>query len=143
MEKKILQAGIAGSGFAAKFHYDALQRVYSVKVDIAGAYSTSSSNLLHFTEPRNIKAFNSLDELIDNVDVVHVCTPPVTHEAIVVAALRKNKDVIVEKPFTGYFGDDSEAFNGDTFSKEQGLAHSLDSISRMLEEEKQSEGNIM
>ena len=143
MEKKVLRAGIVGSGFAAKFHYDALQRVFSTKVDIVGAYSVSAENLSKFTEPRKLKAFNNLDELIENTDVAHVCTPPVTHEPIVVAALQKNKHVIVEKPFTGYFGDGSEAFNGDIFSKEKGLEHSLESIKRMLDAEKQSEGKIM
>ena len=143
MEKKVLRAGIVGSGFAAKFHFDALQRVFSTKLDIAGAYSVSRENLLKFTEPRSLQAFNSLDELIQNADVIHVCTPPVTHEPIVVAALRKNKHVIVEKPFTGYFGDGSEAFNGDTFSKEKGLAHAMESVKRMLDAEKESEGQIM
>ncbi len=143
MEKKVLRAGIVGSGFAARFHYDALQRVFSTKVDIAGAYSVSSNNLLKFTEARNLQAFNSLDDLIENADVIHVCTPPVTHEPIVVAALKQHKHVIVEKPFTGYFGDGSEAFNGVTFSKEKGLEHSMESVRRMLEAEKESEGKIM
>jgi predicted dehydrogenase len=143
MEKKVLLAGIAGSGFAAKFHYDAIQRIFSVKVDVVGAYSTSGQNLLSFTEPRNIQSFKGLNDLIENVDIIHVCTPPVTHENIVVAALKENKYVIVEKPFTGYFGDGSEAFNGDTFSKEKGLEYSIQSVTRMLEAEKASEGRIM
>lgn len=143
MEKKVLRAGIVGSGFAAKFHYDALQRVFSTKVDIAGAYSVSSNNLMNFTESRNLRAFDSLDDLIQDADVIHVCTPPVTHEPIVVAALKQHKHVIVEKPFTGYFGDGSDKFNGDTFSKEKGLDHSMQSVSRMLEAEKESEGRIM
>ncbi len=143
MEKKVLRAGIVGSGFAAKFHYDALQRVFSTKVDIAGAYSVSSNNLRNFTESRNLRAFDSLDDLIQDADVIHVCTPPVTHEPIVVAALKQHKHVIVEKPFTGYFGDGSDEFNGDTFSKEKGLDHSMQSVSRMLKAEKESEGRIM
>ncbi len=143
MEKKVLRAGIIGSGFAAKFHYDALQRVFSTKVEIAGAYSTSADNLLKFTQFRNIKAFDTQDALLDDCDVIHVCTPPVTHEPVVVAALKKNKHVIVEKPFTGYFGDGLETFNGDTFSKEEGLKHSMESVKRMLDAEKESAGNIM
>lgn len=143
MEKKVLRAGIVGSGFAAKFHYDALQRVFSTKVDIAGAYSVSSNNLRNFTESRNLRAFDSLDDLIQDADVIHVCTPPVTHEPIVIAALKQHKHVIVEKPFTGYFGDGSDEFNGNTFSKEKGLDHSMQSVSRMLEAEKESEGRIM
>ncbi len=143
MEKKVVRAGIVGSGFAAKFHFDALQRVFSAKLEIVGAYSPSSENLQAFTDPRSIRAFASLDELIADSDVLHVCTPPVTHEPIVVAALKQQKHVIVEKPFTGYFGDGSEDFSGDTFSREKGLEETLQSISRMLQAEKESEGLIM
>src|ERR1051325_6086041 len=125
MEKKLLRAGIIGSGFAAKFHYDALQRVFSTKVEVAGAYSPSPKNLQEYTSRRNIKAFETAEALIENADLIHICTPPVTHEPYVIAALKQNKHVIVEKPFTGYFGDGGASFNGDTFSREEGLKHTL------------------
>ena len=41
MEKKILKAGFVGSGFAARFHYNALQHVFSAKVEIAGVFSVA------------------------------------------------------------------------------------------------------
>lgn len=143
MTGKTVRCGIAGSGFAAKFHYEALLRVFSVKVDITGAYSPTKVKLDQFTEPRSLKSYTSLDELIDNSDVVHVCTPPSTHEPIVIAALGKNKHVVVEKPFTGYFGDGSKDFNGDRFSREEGLQQALASVKRMIEAEKNSTGKIM
>jgi hypothetical protein len=143
MDKKTVRAGIIGSGFAARFHYDALQRVFSTKVEIVGVYSVSAAELQEYTETRNLTAFHNLEELIAQSDILHVCTPPVTHEPIVIAALKQNKHVIVEKPFTGYFGDGSDDFNGDTFSREEGLNQTLLSIQRMLEAEKQSEGVIM
>lgn len=143
MDKKVLRAGIVGSGFAAKFHYDALQHVFSTKVEIAGVYSVSEKELNEYCSARNLKAFSDLDALIDACDVVHVCTPPITHEPIVVAALKKNKHVIVEKPLTGYFGDGSESFSGDTFPREEGLQHTMQSIKRMLDAERESEGKIM
>lgn len=142
-DRQVIRAGIVGSGFAAKFHYEALQRVFSAKVEIVGAYSPSSENLHKFTDARGLQAFSSLEELVISTDVIHVCTPPVTHEPIVIAALNKNKHVIVEKPFTGYFGDGSEDFSGDTFPREKGLEETLGSIRRMLEAEKASEGVIM
>src|SRR6478672_1357467 len=143
MDRKVIRAGIIGSGFAAKFHFDALQRVFSTKVEIVGVYSVTRSELEEYTRLRNLKPYNDLDQLIEDCDLLHICTPPVTHEPIVVAALKKNKHVIVEKPFTGYFGDGSEDFNGDTFSREQGLQHTIASIKRMLDAEKESEGRIM
>jgi predicted dehydrogenase len=143
MSKPVLRAGIVGSGFAARFHFDALQRIYSVKVELAGAYSPTREKLEQFTMPRNLKPYSALEALIDDVDVVHVCTPPITHEPIVIASLKKNIHAIVEKPFTGYFGDGSADFNGDTFPREKGLEQTLSSIRRMIEAEKQSSGIIM
>ena len=143
MDKKTVRAGIIGSGFAARFHYDALQRVFSTKVEIAGVYSVSADELREFTETRKLKAFQDLDDLIGQSDILHICTPPVTHEPIVIAALKQHKHVIVEKPFTGYFGDGSADFNGDTFSREKGLEETLKSIRRMLDAEKESDGVIM
>ncbi|MDQ1296117.1 MAG: hypothetical protein QG611_95 [Bacteroidota bacterium] len=143
MTEKVIRCGIAGSGYAAKFHYEALKCLISVKLEIRGAFSPNSERLGQFTGPRGIKAFKNIDELIDNVDVVHICTPPSTHEQIVVAALEKNRHAVVEKPFTGYFGDGTEEFNGDNFPRERGLEHTISSIKRMVDAEKKSRGKIM
>ncbi|NMC41264.1 MAG: Gfo/Idh/MocA family oxidoreductase [Bacteroidales bacterium] len=143
MTERTIRCGIAGSGFAARFHYDALLRVFSTKLNITGAYSPTREKLEQFTGPRKLKAYSGIDELIDDVDVVHVCTPPSTHEPIVIAALEKNRHVIVEKPFTGYFGDGGKEFNGDSFSREKGLDQAIESTKRMLLAEKKSRGKIM
>lgn len=142
-DKKVLRAGIIGSGFAAKFHFDALQRVFSVKIEIAGAYSKSPDKLAEFTTSRKIKSYDSLESLIADSDVLHVCTPPSTHEMLALEVLKNDKFVIIEKPFTGYFGDGSADFSGDTFSRELGLKKVLESINRILEAEKASNGKIM
>ena len=143
MEKKILRSGFVGSGFAARFHYDALQHVFSTKIEVAGVFSVARQEAEDFANQRNMVVFDTMDELIDASDVIHVCTPPVTHEEIVIAALAKNKNVIVEKPFTGYFGDGTKEFSGKTFSREEGLKHTVESVKRMLDAEKNSEGRIM
>ncbi|MBA4139965.1 MAG: gfo/Idh/MocA family oxidoreductase, partial [Segetibacter sp.] len=68
MEKKVLRAGIVGSGFAAKFHYDALQRVFSTRVEIVGAYSVTAEKLSSFTKPRGLDTFNNLQDLVEKSD---------------------------------------------------------------------------
>lgn len=143
MLKKTIRAGLIGSGFAARFHYEALLRVFSANVEIAGVYSISPDELQKFAGERGLIAFNDRHALIDSSDVVHILTPPVTHEPIAIEALNRGKHVIIEKPFTGYFGDSSVAFNGDTFPREQGLEQALASIRRILEAEEKSPGNIM
>jgi predicted dehydrogenase len=143
MNKKVIRTGIIGSGFAAAFHFEALKRVYSVKVEVVGVYSKSQDELKEFCETNQVKAFDSMEDLIEASDILHVCTPPVTHEPIAVAVLKQDKDVIIEKPFTGYFGDGSTEFNGDTFPKQEGLNKALESIKRLLDAEKASKGSIM
>jgi predicted dehydrogenase len=143
MPDNLISCGIAGSGYAAKFHYEALQRLHSTRVSVSGAFSPTREKLLQFTGARNLNAFDSLEALIDSSEVIHVCTPPSSHEPIVIAALEKNRHVIVEKPFTGYFGDGNQSFNGDTFPREKGLEKALASVKRMLEAEAASKGKIM
>jgi predicted dehydrogenase len=143
MEGQIIRTGFAGSGFAARFHYEGLRGVRSAKPEVIGAYSKSPEELDEYTRTRGIRVFGSLGEMIDNVDVVHVCTPPSTHEPIAIEVLKKNRHVIIEKPFTGYFGDGSKDFSGDSFPREEGLAMALQSIRRMLDAEKSSKGSIM
>ena len=142
MEMKTLKCGFIGAGFAARFHYRALQHVISAKVEVVGVYSVAADRY-PFAEERGIPVVESLEELIDKADVLHVCTPPVTHAPLVVEILKRGKNVIVEKPFTGYFGDGSDSFNGDTFDREAGLKAALESCAQMLEAERHSAGKIL
>ena len=143
MKKKIIRTGIIGAGFAATFHFECLKKVHDTNVEVEGVFATDTEQAKSYAEKRDIAAYDSMEKLIDKVDVIHVCTPPVAHEPIAVAALNKDKFAIVEKPLTGYFGDGSEDFNGDTFPKQNALDHSLASIKRMLEAEKKSKGRIL
>jgi predicted dehydrogenase len=141
--KKIIKTGIIGSGFAADFHYEALKKVYSAQVHVIGVFSPNIKNSTLFADAKQIKAFDSLDDLINECDVLHLCTPPSTHEELTIQVLHLNKFVIIEKPFTGYFGDQSDSFSGFNFPRKDGLEQSLASIKRMLDAEKQSKGAIL
>jgi predicted dehydrogenase len=138
--KKIIRSGIAGSGFAAGFHLESLRKVYGVQVDIKGVYSPNNSG--EFAEKHQISVYNSLDELINDVDVIHCCAIASAHETIALAALSAGKSVIIEKPFTGYFGDGKESFNGQTFPKQTGLEKAMESVQRMMDAEIKSQGKI-
>ena len=134
-----LRAGFVGSGFAAAFHYAALSRLPGAGVAVVGVYSPNSERRMRFAEARGITAFNSLDALLDAVDVAHVVAPASVHESVTVRALERGVVPIVEKPFTGYFGPpDGRAFRGDSFSKEEMLEAALSSARRMLDAETKS-----
>ncbi|MAZ27733.1 MAG: oxidoreductase [Cytophagaceae bacterium] len=142
MMKKNVRTGIIGSGYAAQFHLDALQKVNVAAVDVTGVYSRNPQNAQKFASKNGLSSFTSLAEFINASDVLHVCTSPVSHEEIAIQVLQQNKDVIIEKPLTGYFGSD-DSFNGETFSRKVGLEQAAASVKRMLEAEKASKGMIM
>jgi predicted dehydrogenase len=143
MKKKTIRTGIIGAGFAATFHFECLKKVHGTNVEVEGVFATDAEQAKSYAKERDIAVYDSLEKLIDKADVIHVCTPPVAHEPIAVAALERDKFAIVEKPLTGYFGDGSDDFNGDTFPKQDALDHSLASIDRMLDAEAKSKGRIL
>jgi predicted dehydrogenase len=143
VKRKTIRAGIVGAGYAARFHFDSLQRVVAADVQVEGVYDLRADAATAYAQPRGIRPCPSLQDLLDRVDVVHVCTPPVSHEEIVVAALARDKFAIVEKPLTGYFGDGSAGFNGDRFPKQEGLAAALASVERMLAAEAASRARLL
>ena len=117
-----IRVGIVGSRYAAEFHYEAYQRVTGLDVTVVGVTSVTRENREKFAKERGINAFRSVDEMLPEVDVVDNCTPGHAHEPVSIAAFEAGKHVVVEKPFTGYYGPPGDTrFKGNTFSKEKML----------------------
>ena len=143
MNKKTVRSGIVGAGYSASFHFEALQKVYGTNVEVQGVFAIDGEMASAYAEQRGIRAFETLEALIDAVDVVHVCVPVAVHEQVTVAALERGKFAICEKPMTGYCGDGSEDFRGDLAPKQAALDHALASVERMLAAESASDGRIL
>ena len=129
---KPIRVGIVGARFAARFHLEGYRRVTGVPVEVVGVTSQTPESREAFARANGIKAFASLEELAGAVDVVDICAPGSAHEPLAVTALRAGKDVVIEKPFTGYYGPGREDFRGNAFSKEVMLREALASCDRML-----------
>lgn len=141
MENKSIKVGIAGSGFAASFHYKCYEGIPGVKVE--AVYSKTKEKREGFAKKREIIPTKSLQELINLVDVVDICVPGFLHEPFSIEVLKSNKHVIVEKPFTGYYGPKgNKNFLGNKFSKEVMLKEALMSSDRILEAEARSKGRV-
>jgi predicted dehydrogenase len=141
MTKKTIRAGIVGAGFSASFHFEAIRQVYGTNVDVKGVYALEGAEA--YAQRHGIAVYDSLERLLADVDVIHCCATASAHEPIAVAALQRGKFVIVEKPLTGFFGDNFENFNGEVFSKEIAREKALASIERMLKAESASKGRIL
>lgn len=131
MEKPI-RVGIVGARFAARFHWEGLSRVHGVPVQIVGVTSITPEAREAFAEDKKIRSLATLADLCEAVDVIDLCTPPASHEKLALQALARGKHVIIEKPFTGYFGTEQADFRGNTFPKKQMLDETMKGCGRIL-----------
>ena len=130
-----VRVGIVGARFAARFHWEGYRRVYGVPVKVAGITSKSAESREAFARDRGIPVFESLEALCHAADVIDICAPGSAHEPLAVAALERGKHVVIEKPFTGYFGPcdaAGDAFRGNQFPKETMRREALASCNRIL-----------
>ena len=141
--KPRIRSGIVGSGFAANLHLEGIRRVYGADVDLAGVFSPTTANAERFAARHGLHVFSSLEALLHEVQVVHVCASPAAHEAITVAALARGVHAVVEKPLTGWFGDGAADFHAFGASMQVALDGALASIDRMLDAEAKSKAMIL
>ena len=127
-----IRIGLVGAKFAARFHLAGYRRVSGVPVEVVGVTSATRESRESFARAQGIRAFDSLQQLAEQVDVLDVCAPGSSHEPLAVEALQLGKHVVVEKPFTGYYGPGGADFRGNKFSKETMLREALASCDRIL-----------
>ncbi len=135
---KPVRVGFVGARFAAKFHWEAIRRVYAVPVEIVGVTSKTAEARDAFARETGTRAFDTFEQLCAAVDVVDLCTPPSSHEELAVEALRLGKHVIIEKPLTGFYGAGVDGFDGRSFSKQRMLDEATASCARILDAAKAS-----
>ena len=111
MEKIIVTIGMVGAGRAAELHMEAYQRVK----DIQPRYKMIVANHISSAEKaKKIYGFeqvgNTFEDLIadDEIQVIDICSPPYTHEEMIIKALEAGKNVICEKPLAGNFGKEGD-----------------------------------
>jgi predicted dehydrogenase len=102
---KPIRVGIAGAGFAARFH---VENFPESSVQVVGVTSARAESREKFASEHNIRAYASVEEMLPDIEVLDVCTPPSSHAQYALAAARAGKHLIVEKPLTGFFGSPEE-----------------------------------
>ena len=96
--RKSLKAGVLGTGHLGKIHLRLLHQ--SEKYDLVGFYDENKAVRDKITEEYGFKAFGSVAELIDNVEMVDIVTPTLFHHELAKQAIEEGKHVFIEKPIT-------------------------------------------
>jgi len=86
-----MKIGIVGMGFMGVTHLTGWKQT---PIESIAVYSKRYREALDET----VIQYNSLDDLLANVDVVDICTPTHTHHELVVKAAKAGKNIICEKP---------------------------------------------
>ena len=91
------RVGLVGAGYVSEFHIRALQRLSQVQIigitDLDPERARSVAARFHLTLYPSLEAMAA-----QGLDVVHVMTPPTSHTAVALTAMRLGCHVLVEKP---------------------------------------------
>jgi len=90
-----MRIGIAGTGTMGEVHAAAWG---TIDAELTGCTSSNSNQAEAFGQRHKIRTFANYDDLLNNVDIVDICTPTATHKPLVLAAAKAGNHVICEKP---------------------------------------------
>jgi predicted dehydrogenase len=94
----MLKAGVLGAGHLGKIHLRLLNQ--SEKYELVGFYDADENNAKKVEAEFGYKYFNSIEDLIDAVDMVDIVTPTLSHYDCAIQAIEKGKHIFIEKPIT-------------------------------------------
>lgn len=94
----MLKVGVLGAGHLGKIHLRLLQQ--SDKFELVGFYDADATNAKKIEAELNYTYFDSIEALIDAVDVVDIVTPTLSHYDCAKLAISKGKHIFIEKPIS-------------------------------------------
>lgn len=92
----MLKIGVLGAGHLGKIHIRCIREISDY--ELVGFYDPDKGTSEKVSSDFNLKAFNTIDSLIEEVDVVDIVTPTVSHFDCASMALKKTRHVFIEKP---------------------------------------------
>ncbi len=94
----MLKVGVLGAGHLGKIHLRLLNQ--SSKYELVGFYDPFEENAKKVAIEFGYKKFDSIESLIQEVDVVDIVTPTLSHYECAVTAIEAGKHVFLEKPIS-------------------------------------------
>ena len=92
----MLKIGVLGAGHLGKIHIKCIKQIENY--ELVGFYDPIEETARKVESEMEVKCFDSIDSLIDAVDVVDIVTPTIQHFACASKALQRSKHVFIEKP---------------------------------------------
>ncbi len=92
----MLRIGVLGAGHLGKIHLKCIKQI--AKYQLVGFYDADKENAAMVEKELGVRSFEGIDELIDQVDVVDIVTPTLSHFDCASRSLRKSRHVFIEKP---------------------------------------------
>ncbi|MEM8999963.1 MAG: Gfo/Idh/MocA family oxidoreductase [Bacteroidota bacterium] len=94
----MLKVGVLGAGHLGKIHLRLLNE--SSKYELIGFHDPDEINSKKVAEEFGYRYFENINTLIDEVDVVDIVTPTLSHYNCAKKAIEKERHVFIEKPIT-------------------------------------------
>jgi predicted dehydrogenase len=90
-----MRVGIAGTGTMGEVHAKAWR---TVGAELAGFASLRHAQARDLSQRFGVRAYAQYAELVEDVDIVDICTPTSLHKPMAVEAAAAGKHVVCEKP---------------------------------------------
>jgi predicted dehydrogenase len=94
----MLRIGVLGAGHLGKIHIRLLKESPAFK--LVGFYDPDEQKAAALSLDLGVKAYSSIETLLDDVDVIDIVTPTSTHHECALEAIKRGKHFFVEKPVT-------------------------------------------
>ncbi|MGJ8593670.1 MAG: Gfo/Idh/MocA family protein [Aquaticitalea sp.] len=94
----MIKAGVLGAGHLGKIHLRLLNQ--SEKYTLVGFHDADATNAKKVEAEFGYKYFDSIEALVEAVDVVDIVTPTLSHYECARLAITKGKHIFIEKPIT-------------------------------------------
>lgn len=93
-----VRVAVIGVGHLGKWHSSLYSKVKRAR--LIGVYDSNNDNAQRVAKENKCTSFDSINELLAEVDAVNIVTPTSTHFNIAQKALNAGKHVFIEKPVT-------------------------------------------
>jgi predicted dehydrogenase len=100
-----MRVGIVGAGTMGAVHAVAWR---STEAWLVGCLSAQQSQSDQLAAHYGIRSYRAFTDLLEDVDIVDICTPTATHRSMVLEAAHAGKHVLCEKPIA-LWQEDAEA----------------------------------